>query len=241
MVDPAEVRKQRWVRVVTSRRFLLPAIVGVVLGVFGNPPVNWLGWAAGVVAAGVVVWDLTWGGAKLTAAIHQDLRRKADRDHHQYLRELQRKLRTDRDPRTGEMLRHLRQLYDRMQDLLQQTTGGKPWQMEVHGQVRHLYQSCLTALERSFELWERGREMATESSRQEVMQWRTDLLQEVSQSIEHLGTTLDHIQTGSLRLDRADDDLARLRGELEQGLAVARNTEQRIEQLDREFRTRDSD
>lgn len=235
MIDQAEVNKQRWLSVISSKLFWVPAAVGAAVGLLAEAPLAWIGWAAVGFGVASVVWQLTVGGQKLTDQAIAKVKRKAGREHRAYLRRLQRKLRQDRDPRTGEMLRSLRDLYGRVEDLDFDPTQQQTWQIEVYEQIRNLYQSCLSALERSYELWIRANEMATDESRSQMLNWRDDVLNQVSESVQQLGKTVDQVQASAMKRELPDNELSQVRSELEQGLEVARGVEKRIESLEQEL------
>ena len=237
MVDPTDVHKQRLLSAVTSRLFWFPTALGTAIGLLADPPAAWLGWAAVGFGVATLVWKLTVGSRQLTKRATSKLRSEANREHRAYLRQLQQKLRTDRDPRTGDMLRKLRDLYGRLDEISADPQLQQPWQIEVVGQIRSLYQSSLTALERSFELWERAQDMATDETRQQLLDWRAGVLGEVGRSIEQLAKTADQVQASALKRELSEDDLVQMRQELEQGLTVARNVEQQIENLENELKT----
>ena len=213
--------------------FWFPTALGAAVGLLAAPPLAWVGWAAVGIGVATFAWKMTVGSDQATKQAES----KADREHRAYLRRLQQKLRTDRDPRTGEMLRDLRDLYGRLSDISDDPQLQQPWQIEVVGQIRNLYQSSLSALERSYELWDRAQDMATEETRDQLLDWRANVLDEVSRSIQQLAKTADQVQASAVKRELPEDDLAQMRQELEQGLTVARNVEQQIEKLENELKT----
>ena len=224
----------------TSHLVWFPAALGTAVGLLADPPIAYLGWGAVGFGVASLIWKLTLGSRQLTDHAKSKQRGDANREHRAYLRQLQQKLRTDRDPRTGEMLRKLRDLYGRLDDISADPELQRPWQIEVVEQIQDLYQSSLSALERSFEIWERSRDMATDETRQQLMNWRADVLGEVDHSIQQLNKTADQVQASALKRELPEDDLAQMRQELEQGLTVARNVEQQIENLENELKTNQS-
>ena len=134
------------------------------------------------------------------------------------------------------MLRSLQDLYGRLDDMEFDPSNQQSWQIEVFGEIRNLYQASLAALERSYEMWDRANEMATDEARQELLNWRDGVLQEVSQSVTQLSKTVDDVQASVMKSELPDKDLAQMRGELEQGWEVARGIEHQIEQLERELK-----
>ncbi len=236
MVDQAAVNRHRFSSAITSYPVWFSAILGTAVGVLAEPPVAYLGWAAVGFGVATLIWKLTIGSRQLTDQATSKLRAAANREHRVYLRQLQQKLRTDRDPRTGEMLRRLRDFYGRLGVLSADPELQRPWQLEVVGQVRTLYQASLRALERSYELWNRARDMATDETRQQVLEWRAEVLDEVTRSIDQLNKTADQVQASILKRELPEDELAQMRQELQHGLNVARNVEQQIENLENELK-----
>ena len=82
--------------------------------------------------------------------------------------------------------------------------------------------------------------MATDETRQQLLNWRAEVLGEVGHSIQQLNKTADQVQASALKRELPEDDLAQMRQELEQGLTVARNVERQIENLENELKTRQS-
>ena len=81
------------------------------------------------------------------------------REHAAYLRELRRRLRGDRDPRTSNMVKKLKQVYDRLWSMVPDVGADEnaaSLLTAVHRQVRDLYDSCVKLLERSLQLWGKG-------------------------------------------------------------------------------------
>ena len=78
--------------------------------------------------------------------------------------------------------------------------------------------------------------MAAEDKRNVSLQTREQLIQEVTGSIENLGRTLDYFQLARVEEELPEEHLAEVRRELEQGLEVARNVQQRRDELERELR-----
>jgi hypothetical protein len=109
---------------------------------------------------------------------------------------------------------------------------------EVYQQAMELYQSCLTLLKRTFELWIASRSVSTDRARHQLLDARDELLGQVEQSVDHLNASLDSLQTSGI--DRTREELAlhnsQLQQELEQGLEVARAVEKRMDELEREIR-----
>lgn len=236
MFDQAEVRKQRVLGAIYSKLFWVPVMLGTSLGLLGKAPWSWVGWTAVVLGVGSVVWRTTVGGRELAERAITRVKRKSSREHRAYLRQLQRKLRRDRDERTGEMLRSLRDLYGRLDDMEFDPGAQQSWQINIFGQIRNLYQASLAALERSYELWNRANEMTTDEARKELLIWRDSVLQEVKQSVLQLSKTVDDVQASTMKRELPDEDLTRMRAELEQGLKVAHEIEQQMEQLEGELK-----
>ena len=198
----------------------------------------WMGAAAVGVGVGSAIWRFTLGRRATEELVLQQLREEANRQHYAYLRSLQRKLRRDRDPLTGKLLRQLRAIHKRMVDLkvFAGASDTPSWQAEIRQQVAKLYESSVGSLERSCDIWKSSQQVHDEQLKKELSSKRSHVLTEVTESIERLGKTLDQIQVSSVKTEQPEGELASLRQELEQGLEVARNIEERIDELNQQVR-----
>ena len=241
-VSPARLFWQKIWCLATSKFVLMPTLLGAGALYFfrGNRQLFVVGLAALGFAAFSAAQRWFAGGAELTEQAYHDLQTKARREHAKYLRDLRRELRGDRDPRTSNMLKKLQKVHDRLLMVDRwQRDGASEIFGEVNVQANELYQACLRLLERSLEIWKASRDMATESARRKLRDSREQLVTEVQQSIDNLEQTLDHIQTSQLKQgSQVESDAARLREELDEGLTVARQVEQRMRQLEVDLESR---
>lgn len=241
-VSPARLFWQKTWCLVTSKLVLLPSLIGAG-ALFLSAGKGRLGVVAlASLAFAAISAAQRWfvGGDELTERAWRDLQRKARQEHAKYLRELRRALRGDRDPRTSNMLKKLQRIHDRLLMADRWQRGGASEMFgEIRVQANELYQACLRLLERSLEIWRASRDMATESARQQLRDSREQLVTEVQHSIDNLEQTLDHIQTSQLKQgSQVEADATRLREELDEGLSVARQVEQRMSQLEADLESR---
>jgi len=238
-MDESVVRKRRLVLLVTAPGVIIPLVAGAVAWFAAaalGAPLGALGLAglAGIGGGALAAAGKWWlRSDQLTQQARDDLRREATRHHSASLRQLQDRLRHDPDPRTGEAVRQLRELYRRL-DRAGVLRGEDPSAAlsELCGQAVDLYRSCLASLERSQRVGEAAREMSTDEARTRLLELRENLMAEVARSIAQLGSTLDHLQAARVRREISDTQLSALRAELETGLAVARRVEQRMDELE---------
>jgi hypothetical protein len=157
-----------------------------------------------------------------------------DQDHTQdsYLDQLDERLAADNDPRTNEYIAELRRQRDRLvnSELINNHAHSKILP-EIKSNAEKLFHSCLNSLERSLVFWDAANQMATREARQELLDSREQLLDEIRNSVCLLGMSLDCLHTSALRRDDTTD-LAQIRQELEMGLEVAQRVEQRMMQIE---------
>ncbi len=209
---------------------LLAWLAGSATGVLGI-----LGLSGVVLGVGIGARRLLLRRDELVREAREDLKKESARSHRAHLRQLHRRLRRDRDPRTGQYLAELRRLYDRLQRAgLMGSRAASPVLPEVRTKAEELYRSCVTSMERAVQLWETSQEMATDQAKQQALTSREMLLEEVGKSVRHLGATVDHLQTAGLGRGDEGESLARMREELDQGLEIARRVEQRMAELTRD-------
>jgi type I site-specific restriction endonuclease len=171
----------------------------------------------------------------------EDLQSPMDRDHNAYLNQLAKRLRADKDPRNDQQLEQLRHLYARLEraGVLGDNSNAELLS-EIREKAERLYRSCLASLERTVDLGDLAREMATAEFRDRVLRSREELLREIDRSIHHLGATVDHLQAGALHIGAESEELSKMRHELDFGLQVARRVEERMARFDESLKGLDA-
>lgn len=239
-MDQGKFRKKVFMELLTHPWTLLPAVSGLSLLVVG-----WsVGKLAGLMGVAGVFGLLAGAGALATRWIFKsgEVARKAfeaiaeeeREEQSERLDDLYRRLKRDRDPRTGQSLRRLRQLHQTFREGEWSESLESPTAHEISNMVEKLFRGCIMSLEHSLELWSKARRMKTKDGRRLVMERREDSIEEVARSIEHMAKTIDGVLTMSVRESPADG-LARIRRELDESLEVARRVEERMRAMDAEL------
>lgn len=233
----------RW-RAWLTPSVLLPACASVPLLVFGLVTSSPIGLTcaalSGLAAVGWGLYRLTAGRATLQAQALAELQAEATEQHFTYLRELRSRLRGDRDPRTGECVKQLQEIYRRWLELHQQPASREQaaaWDTAQLG-IRELYEQSLQALERSWTLWKSTEKLHNAAFRTQTLDSRDQIVQEVQQTIHHLQEALDQWQVARPASAREQDpvrQLEQLQNELDRGLEVARNVDARMAELEGEL------
>jgi hypothetical protein len=185
--------------------------------------------------AAATLWVLD--GRRLHQQASEQYRDESNHDHERFLDDLDRRLLADNDQRTNQHLRVLLRLHQRMRRAgLFDVELPLEILPDVREKVERLYRSCLSSLERSLVLWNAAQEMMTNEAQARVLSSREAVIQEVGDTIHHLGATLDYLLTAQLETD-ADENLRRMRAELEFGLDVARRVDERMQSLEDSLRS----
>lgn len=246
----SKLQALKWRRTFMHPSVLLPVLFGT-LGLAANffvsdPMCAMIGAGGLAIAVAAVVYRSTVGADGIVDQARIDLLNRRQRKHTAYLRELRRKMRRDRDPRTGQLVTKLRTIYGHLEQSAEVAASDYSGVLpQMHEQARELYDSCLKLLEHSFELWDTGRSLADDENRESLAKEREVILGEVQQSVEHLDRTMDELRKASLRRDQpanegqATAEHAHLRDELSQGIETARAVEQRMNDLEQELGMRD--
>ena len=121
-------------------------------------------------------------------------------------KKLHQRLLSDRDPRTQNCLRTMRQLYDRLKE---KVDSGKvtPAAYGVIEGVDKLFRSCVKQLEDSVDLWEMAQTIKG-SARKSMLRQREQLVTEVCEAVEQLGQTVERfheVETGRDRTELVPD------------------------------------
>ena len=247
-MDSVQIRRAKLVHLITWPGVLVPAVAGaasLALGALTNGfsgGLVWTGLAAMGVGAAAAAYRWFAAVETLEQQALDRIRLQAEKEHLDYLKQLRRRLRRDRDPRTGKCLKRLHGTYERLGRLdARVASGGSRTLTEVVAQAKQLYQSCLELLERSLVLWNASQQMSTDDASGKLLESRDQLLDEVDRSIDRLDKTLDGLQVAALNDNDQRGEHSRLRAELDEGLAVAQRVQQRMDALEQGLSSRIAD
>ncbi|MCA9211429.1 MAG: hypothetical protein KDB27_00055 [Planctomycetales bacterium] len=189
----------------------------------GNAMLTFAGIAGVLGGIGVCASRLILGLDKLTQDAYDFIVDRQRADQESALELLDDRLVQDRDPRTQNCLRELRNLYS---SLKAKVDSGRitPAAYDVIEGVDKMFSVCVQHLGQSLELWETAKTMRG-PSRESILQQRNELIEEVCKSVVHLGSTVEQFHLVTTQKNR--QDLARLREELDESLEIARRVEER--------------
>ena len=232
--DRAALRNAVLADLLASPWSLVPAALGAtaLLGswaVGGDPGLTFAGVAGFLGAGGAVATRWIYGLEALTQRAWERLTAADRRRRDDELDALDAALARDGDLRTHRLLRELRALRSRFHA---DARSGKlaAGHGRMLGQVDELFAGCVTHLRNTLELKETARRVG--NARREVLEARRDaLIGEVAATAEHLAKTVDRVH--GFAAGRQASELSRLREELDETMAVARRTEERMAELDR--------
>jgi hypothetical protein len=229
------------VKLLSAPSFLLPTVAGLSVAMAGwavgmDPIVGgFVGLASVAVGVGALATRVIFKLEDLTREAYGEITSATAREAEARLDALHARLEGDRDPRTETTLESLRSTYRELQEQLRRETNLPRAQLlEVSRNADRLFHSCVESLERTLALWQAGQTMSTAEARREAMARRERLLKEIQASADHLAKILDGVR--SLGLESRDgQQLAILRGELDESLTVARRVEERMQDIQSEL------
>lgn len=224
-----DVKKKVWLDVFASPSTLLPMAAGLTAlmaswAIGGSPAMNFAGIAGVLGGIGVFASRLILGLDKITQDAYDHVLESQKKKQAAELENLEARLVKDRDSRTQNCLRELRHLYERLQA---KVADGKvtPAAFDVIQGVDKLFRTCVEQLEYTLELYETAKTMRG-PAREHILQQREELVNEVCDTVIHLGHTVDQFHLVTTRKNRSE--LARLRRELDESLQVAKRTDERL-------------
>lgn len=226
-----EVKKKVLLDLFVSPWTLVPMVGGlsawmISFGVGGDPTLNLIGLAGVLVGAGIQASRLIWGVEELTERAHGYLSEQERARLDSYLDDLGVRLAQDDDWRTEESLKRLRALYAALD---QDDPPRGHAAITIREKVEKLFQASVKQLERSHQLWEKARRLP-KGTRGPLLEQRGKAIDEVVLTVNHLQKTV--AQYHSFHNEESDDELAKLREELDATIEVARRADQRMENLE---------
>lgn len=200
--------------------------VGLAIGPFGLLSLaGMLGIMAGV---GFAVRKLVKGFSKLTNSAYEQFFESQQAKQLKSLRALDRRLQRDHDQRTHNLLRQLWHLYQTLESDIKE--GKLSYNAhDVLEKVDSMFRVCVDHLDLSYQLWEMARRQGGHQARKKL-QHREELIQEVSESVEHLEKVVGKLEESAV--ERNTGELKRLREELEESMRVAKAVEERTSELE---------
>lgn len=241
MLDKQRFRKKLLLGLLTSPLTLCPLVVGVTL--------LFAAWAlsikSGVAlfaalacvlgAAGVFFTRLLLGDGKIAKAAVEEMQKEAHEAREKGLDELDRKLTEDGDSRTEASLRDLRALATAFNEARPASAGLSAGSaFDIASGVEQLFNRCVQSLARTLDLWRTAQKMVTPEAKKPILEQRESIIEDVGKSITQLGKVLAGIQ-GLESGGGESSELAGIREELDQRLAVAKRVEERMRSLDKEY------
>jgi hypothetical protein len=229
-----DVRKKVLLDLFASPGTLLP-VVGGLTALLGSWAFNLAAWTGflgvvGILAGvGVSVTKLIFGLEKITNDAYEYVHAQEVKKQEERLDALDRKLVTDRDPRTQESLRRLRELHRDFADDLEKGKIARS-SHDVLEIIEELSRKCVAQLERSYQLWHTARGNSG-TVRDHLLQEREQVILEVVESVHHVEKTIGQFR--SFAAKDSDEDLGRLREELDEAIEVARRAEERVAEWDK--------
>jgi hypothetical protein len=227
-----DVRKKVLLDLFVSPWTVLPVVGGLSAwmlswAVDGNSLLNLTGLAGVLGGAGMLATRIIFGLENITQNAFTYLHEQKRAEQEAALDTLDQRLSLDRDDRTQESLRELRQIYRIFQEKGQQgkITGSSH---QLLDRVERLFRACVQRLEQSYELWKSAQALSGEA-RRALLAERDEIVDEVVVTVRHLGKSVEQFYT--LHDQESESELATLRDELEETLRVAQRAEQRMASL----------
>ncbi|MCO6046450.1 hypothetical protein NG895_21335 [Aeoliella sp. ICT_H6.2] len=194
-------------------------------GMDGSTALNLVGLAGVLAGLGIQASRLIFGIEELTEKAHGYLTEQERREQELRLDALAERLGQDDDPRSEECLRRLRKLYASLETL--PPTGSTATLFRE--KVDKLFRAAVRQLEKSLELWEKANRLPGQTGRP-LLAERKNAIDEVVLTVNHLARTVE--QFHAFQLQDSDDELAKLREELDRTIEVARKADEYIDAID---------
>jgi len=214
---------------------VLPALVGAtalmgkVFFGFRSGIALFAGLTCLLLAGGAFLTRIILGSKKIEKNALEEIHREVREARERALDDLAERLTQDEDPRTERLLQDLRVLMDVFREGQLWSTGmNAKSSIDILMRVDDLFKACERSLEKTLDLWSTAQKIATESARRPIRERRERIVEDISASIEHLGRILADIQGHAVSEDERESEMARIRDEMDECLAVANRVEERM-------------
>ena len=224
-----DVRRKVLLDLFASPATLLPTVGGLSAlilswAIEGPASLSMLGLAGILGGMGWFATRLILGLEEITSSAYEFVHAQQREKQEEALDSLDNRLRRDRDPRTQESLRQLRELFGKFADDVEAGKINRRTH-EILEIVEELFRTSVSQLEVSYQLWQTSRGLSGEA-KQKMLAQRDEVVAEVVDTAGHLSTTIEQFFAFTQKKNK--DNLGRLREELDEAIQVARRTEQRM-------------
>jgi len=243
VLDEKRLRRKLILKLMSSPMTLVPMMAGVsaIAGSWAMD-VNmglglFVGLAAFMIAGGAFMTRLIVGGENAARKAIDELQHETLAEQEQALDDLESRLKEDGDKRTEAALGDLRAIAEAFEhkDLWTDGLNSKS-AFDIMDGVGRLFDRCVGSLEQTLHLWQLAGKMQTKSARRPILEQREEIIKEVARSIGQLGKILVDVQKFE-GTSESTAGLGSLRDELDQSLDFAKQVEEKVKMLDREFST----
>jgi hypothetical protein len=238
MFDESKLRKRVLLRMFGNPVVVAPFVLGMtaLTTVWAMGSALGLGVFAGIsgllTSAGAGLTRLLLDDGKTARSIRAEMEQEERRRREGLLDDLQRRLTAaDDDPRPENALGDLRALLRAFEELAERSEiVALQALVEVRAKVNQLFDESVQAFEQTLKLYAMAQQIQTPSARKMILDQREHIVKEVQTSIHQISEALRALQRMGAG-GHSTAELARLREELDQSLALANKVESRIDSL----------
>lgn len=234
-MDKKKMRKKIAWKLANSPASLLPFTGGatglIIAAVVHSGLIAFLSLTLVLGSIGNFFTKLLNGNSDVAREVLKEIEEEETAERKNKLGNLERRLSLDGDPKTELLLRALITLTDKFREQL----NNKNWSMRLNTQstfdilanVEELFQGCIKSLEKSLEIWYVADKIEIEQAKIPILERRNEIIKRVEASVEKLSHIYAEIQRIVIE-EKSDDDLERIRRELDNSLEVARRVEKKL-------------
>jgi len=237
-MNEGQIRRRIFLRLLGHPLVIAPSVLGATAwtAIWALSLPSGLGLFAGLAgilgSAGVYLTRLILDDGKTARDVLADEELGEQKAAQAALDDLDRRLvAADQDPRPETALRDMRALLRAFDEFAGKTDSlNAPAVIEVRSRVQQIFNQTVRSLEQTLRLGDTAKQLSMAAARKPLLQQREKIIADVEACTKQLGDTLAALQTlGSGA--RSNNELSRLRDELDQSLQIAGRVEDRLNSL----------
>jgi hypothetical protein len=238
MLDESKLRKRVLLRMFGSPMVVAPFVLGMtalsaVWAMGSNIGIGLFAGISGLLtSAGAGLTRLLLDDGKTAQSIRAEMEQEERQRREALLDNLQQRLvAADDDPRPENALGDLRALLRAFEEMAERSEiVALQALVEVRAKVHQLFDESVQAFEETLKLYAMAQELQTPSARKSILDQREGIIKEVQTSIHQISDALRALQRMGAG-GQSSAELARLREELDESLALANRVESRVDSL----------
>lgn len=234
MLDRKKLRTKVLLDLATKPIVLVPFLIGasslIVLWAFSIASAIWstISALSFLGSLGLFLTTFILGDETISKKALQRLKEEEERTQNEELDRLDKQLGKDKDTKTQQMLRDIRQMVPKFKDENLIDNIESSLMVDIVAGVEELFDSSVKSIRKAIELQKTAKEIESKVARAKILDRRDRIVGDINKNVEQMGSMLADIQA----MDMNDEtNMSKLRDQLAENVDTAKRVKARLQNI----------